>query len=103
MVHISFYVPFSHAEKVKEAMFKAGAGKLGDYEHCSFEVQGTGQFRPLEGSNPFIGHVSHLEKVEELKVEMICKKEFLKASIKALKANHPYETPAYFVIETLSL
>ncbi len=101
VVHIGFYVPISHAERVKEAMFNAGAGKLGNYEHCSFEFNGTGQFRPLAGSNPFLGQVSLLEKVEELKIEMICSKECLKEAIKALKDHHPYETPAYYVTESL--
>ena len=100
-VHIGFYVPASHAEKVKEAMFDAGAGKLGNYEHCSFESKGTGQFRPLAGSNPYLGEVSVLEKVEELKIEMICSKEHVKDAIKALRDHHPYETPAYYVTESL--
>ena len=100
-VHIGFYVPASHAEKVKEAMFNAGAGKLGNYEHCSFESKGTGQFRPLAGSNPYLGEVSVLEKVEELKIEMICSKEYVKDAIKALRDHHPYETPAYYVTESL--
>lgn len=103
MYHIAFYVPESHAEEVKESMFKAGAGKLGNYEHCSFEYKGIGQFRPLQGSSPFIGSHEMLEKVSEVKVEMICKKEFLAQSIAALKASHPYETPAYYVIETVGI
>lgn len=103
MYHIAFYVPVEHAEKVKEKMFEAGAGKLGNYDKCSFEYKGTGQFRPLPGSNPFIGTAEQVERVEEVKVEMICKKEFLKAAIDAMKASHPYETPAYYVIETVSI
>lgn len=103
MFHIAFYVPRDHAERVKEAMFKVGAGKIGLYEKCSFEYSGLGQFKPLPGSDPFIGSEGELEKVEEIKVEMVCEKEFLHASIKALKDNHPYETPAYYVIETLNI
>jgi structural hemagglutinin/hemolysin toxin protein RtxA len=101
MYHIAFYVPLEEAEKVKEKMFQAGAGKLGNYDKCSFESKGIGQFRPLPGSSPFIGSEGQVEQVEELKVEMICKKECLGEVIKALKESHPYETPAYYVIETV--
>ena len=99
MVHIGFYVPVSYAERVKEAMFKAGAGKFGNYQHCSFESIGIGQFKPLPGSDPFVGSTGQLEKVEELKVEMICQKEYLKEAIAALRASHPYETPAFYVTD----
>lgn len=99
MFHVAVYVPPDHAEKVKEAMFLAGAGKVGNYARCSFESNGIGQFEPLEGSNPFIGEARKLEKVSELKVEMVCEKQFLTAAIAALKSAHPYETPAYYAIE----
>lgn len=103
MYHIAFYVPESHVEIVKEKMFESGAGKLGNYDRCSFEYKGTGQFRSLPGSHPFIGTENELEKVVEVKVEMICARECLSASIAALKASHPYETPAYYVIETVRI
>lgn len=103
MYHLSFYVPQTHAEKVKEKVFAAGAGTIGNYKNCSFEVEGTGQFEPLAGSSPFLGQTGNLEKVKELKVEMVCKKSCLKAVIAALKEAHPYETPAYYVTETLDL
>ncbi len=101
MFHVAFYVPLDYAEKVKEAMFRAGAGKIGNYARCSFESKGIGQFEPLEGSNPFMGEARKLEKVSELKVEMVCEKQFLTVAIAALKTAHPYETPAYYVIETV--
>ncbi len=103
MFHVAFYVPLAFAEKVKEAMFVAGAGSIGKYARCSFESKGIGQFEPLEGSHPFIGEEKKLEIVSELKVEMVCEKQYLNAAIAALKASHPYETPAYYVIETVSL
>ncbi len=92
---IEFYVPASHAEQVKEALFSAGAGRIGDYDCTSWETLGIGQFRPLEGSNPFLGNKDAVQKVKEYKVEMICAEKHLKASIEALKRAHPYETPAY--------
>lgn len=103
MYHIAFYVPETHADIVKESMFKAGAGTIGNYEKCSFEYSGLGQFRPLAGAKPFIGSEGELETVKELKVEMVCSREFLVDAITALKASHPYETPAYYVVETIAI
>lgn len=103
MFQISFYVPATHAEIVKESMFKAGAGKLGNYDCCSFETKGLGQFRALEGSDPFIGKKGEIEQVEELKIEMVCESQFLTKAITALKTAHPYETPAYYVTETVRI
>lgn len=103
MYHIAFYVPVSHAEIVKEKMFEAGAGKIGNYDKCSFEYNGLGQFRPLPGSRPYLGQEEQLEKVQELKVEMVCEEKYLEASIRALKNCHPYETPAYYVIQTVRI
>ena len=96
---ISFFVPIDYAEKVKEALFSSGAGKIGAYDCCSFEVEGLGQFRPLKGSSPFIGSEQVIEKVRELKVEMICSSEYLKDALRALKKSHPYEMPAFDVIK----
>lgn len=101
MIHISFYVPVKDAEKVKDAMFQAGAGRIGNYDYCSFEMKGTGQFRPLPGSNPTIGTECKVEMVEELKIDMVCEDHLAKAVVEALKKSHPYETPAYYVIKTL--
>jgi hypothetical protein len=97
MYQISFYVPETHLEVVKNALFDAGAGKWGNYDRCSFEYSGFGQFRALKGSHPFLGQEGKLERVSEVKVELICEEVALKAAIDSLKAHHPYETPAYFV------
>lgn len=99
MLKISFFVPINYAEKVKSAVFLTGAGQQGTYDSCSWETLGVGQFRPLSGSNPFLGKEGRIEKVEELKVEMVCEYEYIDAAIKALKKAHPYETPAYEVIK----
>ena len=92
------YIPDSHVDSVKQAMFDAGAGRIGDYDCCAWQVAGEGQFRPLEGSDPFLGKHGELEKVREYRVEMICAGEHLDAAIAALKLAHPYEEPAYDVI-----
>jgi len=96
---ICFFVPVEHSEAVKAAMFNAGGGKIGSYECCSFETLGTGQFKPLQGANPFIGQIGVVEKVSELKVEMVCENHCLKAVVEAMKENHPYEMPAYDIIK----
>lgn len=103
MYHIAFYVPVTYVEIVKDKMFEAGAGRLGNYENCSFEYKGIGQFRPMKGGHPFVGHEGEIERVDEVKIEMICEEPFLEASITALKKNHPYETPAYYVIKTVNI
>ena len=89
------YVPEQALEKVKQVLFDAGAGKIGDYDHCCWQTLGQGQFRPLLGSSPFIGKVNEVEFVAEYKIEMIVEGAALKAAVMALKLAHPYETPAY--------
>ena len=96
---IIFYVPEAQCEQVKQAMFDAGAGILGNYQECAWQTLGEGQFKPCRGSQPFIGKENQLEKVAEYKVEMICNKDKISLVIQALKDNHPYEEPAYSVIK----
>jgi structural hemagglutinin/hemolysin toxin protein RtxA len=98
MYKISFYVPTEHTENVKNAMFEAGAGKIGHYACCAWQVLGEGQFMPLEGSQAFIGDKNRLEKISEYRVEMVCAENCIREVIAALKKAHPYEEPAYQVI-----
>lgn len=98
MYKLSFFVPESHAEEVKQAVFLTGAGRIGDYDQCCWQTLGTGQFRPLSGSQPFIGEQGEVTRVEELKVELVCADEYIRAAVVALKAAHPYEEPAYEVM-----
>jgi len=90
-----FFVPVSSLETVKAAVFAAGAGRIGHYDCCCWQVPGSGQFRPLQGSNPHIGAHGCVENVEEYKVETVCSAGCVDAVIKALRAAHPYETPAF--------
>ncbi len=92
------YVPATHTEELKNALFHAGAGHYENYDLCSWETSGMGQFRPLKGSNPSVGTHGIVEKVEEVKIEMVCKREKIKEVLDALKVAHPYEEPAYGVI-----
>jgi hypothetical protein len=100
---IIFYVPVNHADTVKKALFEVGAGKIGNYDCCSWQVLGQGQFRPLSGSQPFIGNKNQIEIVEEYRVEIICEDCILKPALQALKAAHPYETPAYEVYQLIDV
>lgn len=103
MLAISVYIPESHLEEVKSAMFRAGAGKIGNYDSCAWETEGRGQFRALENSNPHIGTQGKLEQVKEWKVEMVCEDALIHNVIRAMKAAHPYETPAYLVCKPLEI
>lgn len=98
MYKLIFYAPKNACEKIKSSVFSTGAGKLGNYEQCSFEVSGLGQFKPVEGATPHLGSVGALEKVEELKVEILCLKENIVAAVEAMKAAHPYEEPAFEIL-----
>ncbi|WP_423063202.1 NGG1p interacting factor NIF3 [Candidiatus Paracoxiella cheracis] len=95
MHKISFYVPESHLDIVKNALFNKGAGKIGDYSHCAWQTKGFGQFKPLAGSQPHIGKQDNIETVEEYLVEMVCDDHYLNDALAELLDVHPYETPAY--------
>lgn len=99
MYLLAFYVTEEHASQVKDAVFKAGGGRIGNYAACSWETLGQGQFMPLPGSRPFLGATGELERVSELKVELVVEDALLSACIVALKQAHPYETPAYHAIK----
>ena len=102
LFQITVYVPKSHKEQVKMAIFKAGAGQYQGYDSCSWECLGQGQFRPLPGSEPFIGDINKIEVVPEYKIETLCHEDKLPAVINALKNSHPYETPAYTVTQLIA-
>lgn len=95
MHKLCFYVPPSHLEAVKAAVFAAGAGRIGDYDQCCWQVLGEGQFRPLTGSQPFVGALERTERVAEYRVEMVCADALIATVVSALKAAHPYEEPAF--------
>ncbi|BBT18517.1 NGG1p interacting factor NIF3 [Metapseudomonas otitidis] len=97
MYKLCFYVPESHVEPVKQAVFAAGGGRIGAYDSCSWQALGQGQFRPLDGADPFIGQVGQVEHLPEWKVEMVVADELIHDAVRALKKTHPYETPAFEV------
>ncbi len=96
---VSTMVPAANAERVKAALFEAGAGRLGDYTEAAFSVSGTGQFRPDADARPAIGAVGRLEYIREDRIEVVAPRELRRGVITALLAAHPYEEPAYDVLE----
>lgn len=99
MYKIGFYVPDSHVEEVKSALFAAGAGRIGNYDSCCWQVLGRGQFRALEGSAPYIGQKGSVECVPEWRVELVCEDALIKEVVAALRLSHPYEEPAFDVVK----
>lgn len=89
------FVPETHHEQVREAMFRAGAGAIGHYSHCSFAIPGTGTFLPMEGTNPFIGKPGKLEQVAEVRIETVVPESAQKQVVQAMLKAHPYEEVAY--------
>jgi hypothetical protein len=92
-------VPVDDAERVRAAVTAAGAGAIGDYDSCTFSTPGEGRFRPGAGASPAIGRVGDLEVVEEVRVEAVMPRTRRSEVVRALLAAHPYEEPAYDVLE----
>jgi len=95
------FVPDSHLEQLKQALFNAGAGRQGNYSDCCWQILGQGQFRPLEGSRPALGERGNLEEVAEWRLETLVAAEDWPAVREALRRAHPYESPAFDLIGLL--
>lgn len=93
------FAPHENAEEIRAAVTAAGAGRLGDYDSCTFTSEGEGRFRPLDGATPAIGRVGEVEVVAESRVEAVFPRARRRAVIEALRAVHPYEEPAFDVLE----
>jgi hypothetical protein len=96
-VKLVVFVPVSHAEIVRQVLGEAGAGKMGNYDFCSFSSRGTGRFHGNENSNPAIGKAGEFEEVEEERIEVIVPRKILKEVIEKMKTVHPYEEVAFDV------
>ena len=88
-------MPESALETTRDAVFAAGAGRIGAYERCSWYAAGTGTFQGGEGATPSVGTAGEEERVPELRVETVVPDDALEAVVAALRAAHPYEEPAY--------
>lgn len=95
LVMLSTYVPEKNAAEVREALFKAGAGNIGEYSQCSFSSLGEGTFRPSENANPSIGKKEELATVKEVKIEVLLRAEQKNQVLQKLREVHPYEEVAY--------
>lgn len=93
------FVPAEDVDRVIAALSEAGAGAIGNYDQCAFTSPGTGQFRPLAGADPHIGEVGGLTRIPEVRVEMVLPRARRAAVVRALLASHPYETPAFDLLE----
>ena len=89
------YAPANAVESVKQALYAAGAGRIGNYDSCGFLIEGIGNFRPLEGANPTIGTINTIEEVEEVRIEVIVPQHVEGKVLNALFTSHPYEEVAY--------
>jgi dinuclear metal center YbgI/SA1388 family protein len=89
------FVPESHHEQVLQAIWKAGAGEIGGYSSCSFNIEGTGTFLPGEGADPFIGEQGKLERVREIRIETVVPHSVHRKVVQAMLKAHPYEEVAY--------
>jgi len=96
---LTVYVPVADADRVRAALADAGAGRIGDYDQASFSTPGEGRFRPLEGAAPTIGSVGRPEVVEEVRVEVVLPRGHRAPVVAAMLAAHPYEEPAFDVVE----
>jgi hypothetical protein len=95
------FVPREALDAVRNALFEAGAGRIGNYEHCSWYTQGTGTFLGGEGSNPALGEAGREQRVAELRLETVFPEELQDEVIAALRLAHPYEEPAFDVYALL--
>ncbi|MBB5149950.1 dinuclear metal center YbgI/SA1388 family protein [Ureibacillus thermosphaericus] len=95
LMKLAVFVPDEHADELRYVLAKAGAGKIGNYDSCSYSTDGKGRFRPLEGANPYIGDVGEIEVTDEEKIEVVFPTSMKNRILKAMLNAHPYEEPAY--------
>ena len=100
---IAVNVPVNEAHDMRRAIGRAGGGKLGEYNFCSFSIRGTGRFQPSVSANPTVGEPGQLETVEEERIEISCDKDDAANIVQAIRAASSYEEPAIFVYPLLSL
>jgi hypothetical protein len=95
------FVPRESLDTVRNALFAAGAGRIGEYERCSWYTEGTGTFLGGEGTSPSVGQSGREERVAELRLETVFPEDRYEAIVSALRAAHPYEEPAFDVYSLL--
>ena len=103
LLKLVVFVPPSHADAVRQALGEAGAGRIGDYDFCSFSCRGIGRWRALLGAKPYAGEVGKVESADEERIETLCTRHTIGAAIEAARAAHPYEEPAIDVYPLCSV
>jgi hypothetical protein len=101
MIIICVYVPYDKLQTVAEAMFLAGAGKIGNYTKCCYFSEGIGQFLPLDNSQPHIGTKLKVNQAAEYRLEIIVSEKDYEIVIQAMLASHPYEEPVWHAFRSL--
>lgn len=95
LMQLEVFVPRDHVENLKSALYLAGAGQIGNYDQCSFQIEGKGQFRPLQDANPFVGKHFDLKSIDEILVKIIFEKHKKNQVLHAMRTAHPYEEVAH--------
>lgn len=103
LVKLVVFVPEENADEVRRALGEAGAGRIGEYDFCSFSLKGTGRFRPSANANPHIGKAGELEEVNEERIEVACEKAHVHTVIEMIKRVHPYEEVVVDIYPMLAL
>lgn len=98
LVKITVFIPREHLNSVREVMFSVGAGRLGNYDSCSFKADGKGTFRALEGADPYVGRIGDVHSESEAKLEVVVTRSLLSNVLDAMLKAHPYEEVAYDVV-----
>lgn len=98
LIKLQIFVPNEHAMTLKSKLAEAGAGRIGDYDHCFYSTQGTGEFRALDNANPYVGKVGEVHYEPEVKVECVFEPHLKSAILEVIEQHHPYETPAFDIL-----
>lgn len=101
-VKIEVFIPEAYLDALDETLFQAGAGKIGDYDHCKSITRVEGTWRPLEQANPFMGKIDQISHASEVKVEVNCAWEAVSSVLQAIRKMHPYEEPVINVLPLLN-
>ena len=101
-VKIEVYIPEQYVERLRDELYKANAGRVGNYDHCISVTQVKGYWRPLPGSTPYQGEVGRISEGTECKVEVNCKQEYIGEALKAIRRIHPYDEPLINVIPLMN-
>lgn len=96
MLLLVCYLPKSHFDRITEAIFSAGAGRIGQYQRCLFRTLGEGRFSPQDGSDPFFGKNGKDNCVQEYRIEVLCREEIVGRISQAILRVHPYQEPIFF-------